>query len=130
MSKKPGLRSPSPLEWLLGGIVVVCLFLLLTQDFNLILQVFYSRFSFLILVLMIIEFLILKSIDRSKVYRMELERLRELQDAELIVKRRLESRLEQLLQKATQLAAEPGSSPSLNELREELRQSLEQLRLH
>ena len=91
------LKAPSPIEILLLGVIVICCFLLLTQDFNLFLKIFYSKFSFLILFLLILEFLIIKSSDRSKVYRNELERLREIQEENLMIVRDVENRLDDAL---------------------------------
>jgi hypothetical protein len=124
------LRGPSPIEYLLLGIIVIACVLLGTQDQELFLKVFYSKYSFLILVIMIFEFLVIKSSDRSKVYFNEMERLRECAGANLSIVREVDERLEQARTKIVELkeAKEAPRNAALDELHQQVTDALNHLR--
>ncbi|MBN1476734.1 hypothetical protein JXA47_08275 [Candidatus Sumerlaeota bacterium] len=52
---------------------VVILFLFLSGTFESVLDVLYSRLAFVVIVVMLIEFIVLKTRDRSRFYRMQLQ---------------------------------------------------------
>ena len=76
---------------ILGIIVILCVLLLLTGDVSLFISILYSPFSFLLLVVVLLEYVILKSMDRSRIYKLELEKLKRKRDREMMFRQRLES---------------------------------------
>jgi len=64
-------------EVVLGTIIILGVLLLLTNDFDLFLSILYSPFSFLLLVVIILEYIILKGMDRSRIYKLEIQRLKQ-----------------------------------------------------
>jgi purine-cytosine permease-like protein len=52
---------------------VAILFLFLSGTFENVLDVLYSRLAFVLIVVMLVEFLVLKTRDRSRFYRMQLQ---------------------------------------------------------
>ena len=123
-------RAPSPIEILLLAIIGVCCFLLITRDINLLVKIFYSKYSFLILMLMIAEYLIIKSNDRSKVYRGELERLREVQDENFVLVREIQRELERTLDllKRSDERRDPSNAEAAEETRSSLQSAVDKLR--
>ena len=123
-------KGPSPIEYLLLGIIIIACILLGTQDQELFLKIFYSEFSFLILMIMIIEFLVIKSSDRSKVYLSELEKLRIAGESNLSLVREVDDQLEQALKLVVELkeAGDADSGAAMGELHNQLTDALTHLR--
>ncbi len=83
-------------EIILGIVACLCIFLLLVNDVNLFFSVLYSPYSFLVLVVVILEYIILKGMDRSRFYRLEIERLTRKRRRELAFRQHLESEIRAL----------------------------------
>ena len=64
-------------EIVLLAIAAFCLAVLLTQDLGLVTGLFYSPVAIILLVVVFVEYLIIKGGDRSRLYLLELERMRE-----------------------------------------------------
>jgi amino acid permease len=88
--------SPSPKEqrsptrvWPRAGEVILlliaafCLLVLLTQDFGLVTRFFYSPLAIILLIVVFVEYLIIKGGDRSRLYLLELERMREREEEQV-----------------------------------------------
>ncbi len=67
------VRSGDVILVLLLGAVLFALF---TFDFRQIFQVLYSPTAGIVLLVVIVEFLVLKSVDRTRLFRLEINRLR------------------------------------------------------
>jgi len=83
-------------EIFLGIVVVLGLLMLLTGDIRRFLSILYSPYSFLLLVVILIEYFILKGMDRSRIYKLELERLKKKRERELETQRELEDQIGEL----------------------------------
>jgi hypothetical protein len=83
-------------EIVLAVILILAILLLLIDDFRLFFSLFYSPFSFLLLVVILIEYIILKSMDRSRIYKLELERLKIKRDKDLAFQQSLESQIKNI----------------------------------
>jgi uncharacterized membrane protein YcjF (UPF0283 family) len=64
-------------ESILIAVAVVCLAILIMQDVWSVVEFLYSPLAIILLVVVFAEFLILKGGDRSRLYRLEIERMRE-----------------------------------------------------
>jgi len=115
--------SPSPKEsqaakraWPRAGEVILlviaafCGLVLLTQDFGLVTHFFYSPLAIILLIVVFIEYLIIKGGDRSRLYLIELERMREREQEQIAQTRRAIEEIHRL-----RAAAKPpaeGTAPS------------------
>jgi len=64
-------------EIILLVIAAFCILVLLTQDLGLVTRFFYSPLAIILLIVVFVEYLIIKGGDRSRLYLIELERMRE-----------------------------------------------------
>jgi len=70
-------KWPRLAEIALYAVAVFCLAVLLTRDVGMVISFFYSPWAILLLVFAFVEFLIIKGGDRSRLYLIELEKMRE-----------------------------------------------------
>lgn len=70
-------------EILLLVVAVFCLAVLITQDLKLVTRFIYSPLAVILLIVVFVEFLIIKGGDRSRLYRIELDRMREREDEQV-----------------------------------------------
>ena len=92
-SKKP----PSILIPLTLVIVALLgLLLLATNDVSLFVKILYSPYSFLVLFLMLVEYLFLKGMDRSKVYKLENKRLKLKRQKDIALMKKIETQISAL----------------------------------
>ncbi|MCX7765484.1 MAG: hypothetical protein N2246_02105 [Candidatus Sumerlaeia bacterium] len=77
-------------------VIALCVLLLVTNNVETFIRVLYNPISFLVLVVILGEYIILKSADRSRIYKIELEQLRRRQLEYLKVFHRLEQELDKL----------------------------------
>ena len=81
--------------WLRGGEIVLlaiaafCLAVLLTQDLGLVTGLFYSPLAIILLLVVFVEYLIIKGGDRSRLYLLEIERMREREQQQITRTRRV-----------------------------------------
>ncbi len=57
-------------------IIVHGVIFLLTRDWETIYRILYNPYSFFLLVVVIIEYILLKGMDRSRIYKLEVDRLK------------------------------------------------------
>jgi len=69
-------KWPRLAEIALYAVAVFCLAVLLTRDVGAVISFFYSPWAILLLVFAFVEFLIIKGGDRSRLYLLELEKMR------------------------------------------------------
>jgi len=85
-------RPVNPLLPRIGEIVLLavaafCLMVVLTQDLGLVTRFFYSPLAIIFLVVVFVEYLIIKGGDRSRLYLIEIDRMRE-REQELVARTR------------------------------------------
>ncbi|MBN1900988.1 hypothetical protein JW926_06645 [Candidatus Sumerlaeota bacterium] len=61
---------------ILGLIIILGILFLLTHDIEVFFSLLYSPYSFLLMVVIILEYVILKGRDRSRIYKLEIQRLK------------------------------------------------------
>ena len=85
-------------EIILGIVVLLGILLLLTNDVRLFISLLYSPYSFLVLVVMLLEYIFLKSMDRSRIYKLEIDRLEKMRLKERAFRQRLEKEIDEILE--------------------------------
>ncbi len=95
-------------------VIALCVLLLVTNNVETFIRVLYSPISFLVLVVVLGEYIILKSADRSRIYKIELEQLRRRQLEYLKVFHLLEQELDNLSAKVGTLQGSNMSEPIKN----------------
>lgn len=95
-------------------VIALCVLLLVTNNVETFIRVLYSPISFLVLVVVLGEYIILKSADRSRIYKIELEQLRRRQLEYLKVFHHLEQELDNLYAKVGNLQGSNMSEPIKN----------------
>ena len=86
-------------QFILILVVAFGVLLLLTNDLNLFIRIFYNPYSFLILAVAIVEYIILKAMDRSRMYRLENQRLKRKRRRDMDMRREVESRIRNVMQR-------------------------------
>jgi len=94
--KKKKSFSP-PLMILLWCVIILGVILLIANDFNLFLDILFSGYSFLLLVVIFLEFILMKGMDRSRIYRLEIARLKAKRQKDTIFRQDLDDRINSLL---------------------------------
>ncbi len=94
--KKKKSFSP-PLMILLWCVIILGVILLIANDFNLFLDILFSGYSFLLLVVIFLEFILMKGMDRSRIYRLEIARLKAKRQKDTIFRQDLDDRINNLL---------------------------------
>jgi purine-cytosine permease-like protein len=89
-------RAVTSAEILVIAAILLCIVLLFTGSFSTFFSILYSPFSFIILVVIITEYIILKGTDRSRIYRIEIDRLREKRKEDIAFNREIEAELQKL----------------------------------
>lgn len=115
-SRRPRVRSADVIVVLIVGALAVTAFNFTLTE---IVSFLYNPYLGLLLLVMIVEFLWLKSGDRTRIYRLENDRLRNRRAGD-----------EELLKRANQLLEEPlspgsGGSPEWRRQAEDLRKDIE-----
>jgi energy-coupling factor transporter transmembrane protein EcfT len=81
---------------ILGG----CIFLLITKgDLLPLISFFFSPYSFLLLFVMLVEYLFLKGIDRSHVFKLENQKLKQKRSRDIAFRKWLENRIDDISDK-------------------------------
>jgi hypothetical protein len=78
-------------------LVFLLVLLLITNSYQTLIDILYSPFSFAILLIIVLEYVILKGVDRSRIYRLEIERLRSKRAEDIALWRDLEGHLSDAL---------------------------------
>ncbi len=71
----PSVRI-SALEVIIICLICLCILLLVTNNVESFISMLYSPVAFLLLVVILVEYIILKSADRSRIYKIEVDKLR------------------------------------------------------
>lgn len=102
-------------------VALLGLLLLATNDISLFFSLLYSPYSFLILALMLVEYLFLKGMDRSKVYKLENDRLKSKRQRDIALMKKIETQIRDI-------AASPSKEITDQEIRERLKTVLKNLK--
>jgi len=102
-------------------VVLLGVLLLLTNDINVFFSILYSPYSFLLMVVVLVEYVVMKGLDRSRVYKLENERLKAKRQKELALRQNLEKKL-------TDIQSEIGDAKSSECLREQIQEILRSLK--
>ena len=120
----------SLLEIIIICLISLCVLLLVSNNVESFIRVLYSPVAFLVLIVVIGEYIILKSADRSRIYKIELDQLRHLQMARIKMFHRLEQQLDEILASLDSIqknAVDNDSKAQLEQLENNLRKIKEQL---
>lgn len=120
----------SLIEIIIICLISLCVLLLVSNNVESFIRLLYSPVSFLVLIVVIGEYIILKSADRSRIYKIELDQLRELQMRRIKMFHRLEQQLDELiasLENIQKNATDVNSQAQLNQLENNLRKLKEQI---
>lgn len=100
-------------EIVLFAVAAFCLVVVLTQDLDLITRFFYSPLAVIFLVVVFVEYLIIKGGDRSRLYLIEIDRMRE-REQELVARtRRAIEEIRRTLKRDSRAAtSREGSDPA------------------
>jgi uncharacterized integral membrane protein len=110
-------------------LILLLLLLLVSNSVRTFLAIIYSPFAFAIMLIVVLEYVILKAVDRSRIYRLEIERLRSKRAEDIALWRDLEGHLSEALKRLQELeggAATTDPDASLSSLRA-LRSKLEEI---
>jgi hypothetical protein len=109
MTDSPGLKEQPSVKrvWPRAGEIILlliaafCVLVLLTQDFGLVTRFFYSPLAIILLIVVFVEYLIIKGGDRSRLYLIEIERMREREQEQVARTRRALEEIQRLRASAT-----------------------------
>ncbi len=104
-------RWPRVGEILLYAIALTCGAMLITRDPMAVLHFFYSPSVIIVVVVVFVTFLIAKGGDRSRLYLLELEKMREREQHYIGRIRRAHEEIQRTLQRNDPAAAAPAGSP-------------------
>lgn len=109
--------------------ILLSVLLLFTGSFTTFLSILYSPFSFIIIVVIITEYIILKGADRSRIYRLEIDRLREKRKEDITFSREIETELHRLVSALSELEASDAKQRRVpwKKITEETREKLQEL---
>jgi len=98
--EKPAVRRvwPRAGEIMLLLIAAFCALILLTQDVGLVTRFFYSPLAIILLIVVFVEYLIIKGGDRSRLYLLEIERMREREEEHVARTRRALEELRRVIE--------------------------------
>jgi hypothetical protein len=135
-SKRAPSRDTEKKRWLFPLLRIILLLfifllvlLLITNSYQTLVDILYSPFSFAIMLIIVLEYIILKGVDRSRIYRLEIERLRSKRAEDIALWRDLEGHLSDALstlQKLDNSAATASPDSNLSNL-VALRSKLEEI---
>lgn len=115
------------LEIVLLAIAGFSLVLLLTQDLSLVTRSLYSPLAIILVVVVIVEYLIIKGGDRSRLYLIELERMHEREQVHVARMRRALEELERAIEHCPKPARRGKDSKSSGAAESELEASLRRI---
>lgn len=128
MSRKRGRTPPvriTAVEIVIIFIISLCVLLLVTNNVEAFISILYSPVAFLVLVVALVEYIILKSADRSRIYRIELDHLRRRVMDHIMLFNTLERNLDEIQKNLAKLKKNPGiantpEEKNLDELEKQL----------
>ena len=122
-------RTVSAAEILFLVAILLCVLLLFTGSLSTFLSILYSPFLFIILVVIITEYIILKGADRSRIYRIEIDRLRDKRKEDIAFSREIETELQRLVSALSELEATDTKQRRIpwKKITEETREKLQEL---
>lgn len=77
-------------------IIILGIILLITRDFQTIPDILFNPYSFFLLVVVMVEYIILKGMDRSRIYKLEVERLKKKRRRDMEFHVRVEKQIREL----------------------------------
>jgi len=120
----------SILEVIIVCLISLCILLLVTNNVESFINVLYSPVAFLVLVVVLVEYIILKSADRSRLYKIELDYLRQRKIEQIKIFHQLERRLEEVVKVLHNLktyTSEPEKQEELERLKNRMQQLKDQI---
>ena len=128
MSQKSRRTHPvriTAVEIVIICIISLCVLLLVTNSVEAFISMLYSPVAFLVLVVALVEYIILKSADRSRIYRIELDHLRRRVMDHIMLFNTLERNLDEIQKILATMKKNPGlvdtpEEKSLDELEKQL----------
>ncbi len=132
MAKRPTIIPVriSILEVIIVCLISLCILLLVTNNVESFINVLYSPVAFLVLVVVLVEYIILKSADRSRLYKIELDYLRQRKIEQIKIFHQLERRLEEVVKVLHNLktyTSEPEKQEELERLKNRMQQLKDQI---
>ena len=107
---------PRVAEILLLVIALLCVAILVTQDLATVVRFFYSPVAIVLLVVVFVTYLIVKGGDRSRLYRIEIERLHEREQESVARTRRAVEEIGRALERSQEVPLAKGEQASAAEL--------------
>ncbi|MBM3335759.1 hypothetical protein FJY63_13965 [Candidatus Sumerlaeota bacterium] len=101
---------PRVAEIVLFLFAAFCIVILVTQDFHLVTSFLFSPFALFLLVVIFVEYLMIKSGDRSRLYLIELERMRKRDQEHIAMTRRALEEIERCLPQTGDPSVSTGES--------------------
>ena len=81
---------------ILGLIIILGILFLLTHDVTLFFSILYSPYSFLLMIVIFMEYIILKGMDRSRIYKLEIQRLKQKRQKDTDFREKLEKQVQEI----------------------------------
>ena len=120
--KQRGKRClPRAAEAILILIALFSTLILLTQDYQWMLRLFYSPLAIILLIVVFVEYLIIKGGDRSRLYLIEIERMREREQEQVVRMRHALEELDRLRAAVTPSGQPASSDPPATNIEEGLK---------
>ena len=91
--RKKGRFKVTLAECVLFLIMIAAILLLITDSVERFLEVIYNPYAYAVLVIMMVEYVLLKSSDRSRIYQMQIDQLQQARHDDITFIRSIESRL-------------------------------------
>lgn len=117
--RRPKFGSGEIIILMVIGILTL---IVVTGNLKFIWEMLYSPYSGFIVVVMVVEYVLLKGSDRSAIYRRELEAARQKRRDDLLALRDMETQLVELRARLTTALDRPGEAQELREVVETARQ--------
>ena len=100
----------------LVALIISSILLLITNDIDIFVSLLYSPYSFLLLMVVLVEYIVLKGIDRSKVYRLENQRLKAKRSREMEFRQRMERELREIQKEMEKTGSSSNAQERLQEI--------------
>lgn len=109
-------------EIVLGLIIILGILFLLTHDVKLFFSILYSPYSFLLMIVIFLEYIILKGMDRSRIYKLEIQRLKQKRQKDMGFHQKLEKQVQEIQTSLPDSEAHQGIRKILKNILNSLRE--------
>jgi len=97
--RKKGRFKVTLAECVLFLIMIAAILLLVTGSVERFLEVIYNPYAYVVLIIIMVEYVLLKASDRSRIYQMQIDQLQQARHDDITFIRSIESRLSTLAEK-------------------------------